>query len=150
MKRFYPFLLILVSVGLIQYSCSQTSKNTELNGLSADTLHLATEKLQEYIDSSKLAGISALIYKDGETVYRENIGYADVNKPMDDQTIFRIFSMTKPITAVALMTLYDEGKFELDDKVSEFIPEFAETQVYNPGTKSLEPQKNELTIRHLL
>src|SRR5690606_33116703 len=93
-----------------------------------------------------------LIYKDGKTVYRENFGYADLDaqKPMEDNTIFRIFSMTKPITAVALMTLYDEGKFELDDKVADYIPEFAETQVYNPETKSLEPQQNELTIRHLL
>ena len=48
--------------------------------------------------------------------------------------------MTKPITAAALMMLYDEGKFQLDDKVSDYIPEFAETQVYNPETKSLEPQ----------
>lgn len=150
MKRIYPLFLILVSVGIIQLSCSQTSKNTDLNGLSADTLQLATEKLQEYIDSSKFAGISALIYKDGETVYRENIGKACENQPMEDQTIFRIFSMTKPITAAALMTLFDQEKFELDDKVAEYIPEFAETQVYNPETKSLESQQNELTIRHLL
>ncbi len=58
--------------------------------------------------------------------------------------------MTKPITAVALMTLYDEGKFQLDDKVSEYIPEFEGAQVYNAETKSLEPQTEELTIRHLL
>ncbi len=152
MKRFYPLLLILVSVGLIQFSCSQTSNNTALNGLSADSLQLAHEKLQEYIDSSKFAGISALIYKDGETVYRENLGYTDLEseKPMEDNTIFRIFSMTKPVTAVALMTLYDQGKFNLDDKLSEFIPEFTDTKVYNPETKSLEPKENELTVRHLL
>lgn len=152
MKRFYPVLFLLVSVILIQFSCSQPKKNNELSGLSADTLQLAKAKLQEYIDQGKMAGISALIYKDGKTVYRENFGYADLDaqKPMEDNTIFRIFSMTKPITAVALMTLYDEGKFELDDKVADYIPEFAETQVYNPETKSLEPQQNELTIRHLL
>lgn len=152
MKQYYPVLLILMSTVFIQFSCSQPNKNNELNGLSADTLQLATEKLQEYIDSSKFAGISALIYKDGETVYRENLGYADLEaeKPMQDNTIFRIFSMTKPVTAVALMTLYDQGKFKPDDKVSEFIPEFAGTKVYNPETKSLDTQKNELTIRHLL
>lgn len=150
MKRLFPGFLILMSMVLIQFSCSQSSKNTDLNGLSADTLKLASEKMQDYIDSSKLAGISALIYKDGETVYRENFGHAAENKPMDDQTIFRIFSMTKPVTAAALMTLYDDGKFSLDDKVAEYIPEFAETQVYNPETKSQEPQQNELSIRHLL
>ncbi|HDR51541.1 MAG TPA: class A beta-lactamase-related serine hydrolase [Mariniphaga anaerophila] len=152
MKRFKPVLLILVSVVLIQVSCSQPNKNDKLSGLSADTLQLAHAKLQEYIDQEKLAGISALIYKDGKTVYRENLGFADLEteKPMADDAIFRIFSMTKPITAAALMTLYDEGKFKLDDKVSEFIPEFAETKVYNSETKTLETQENELSIRHLL
>lgn len=150
MKRFFPALFILMGIMFIQISCSQTNSNTGSNGFSADTLQLATEKMQEYIDSSELAGISALIYKDGETVYRKNFGNASENKLMDDQTIFRIFSMTKPVTAVALMTLYDEEKFTLDDKVSEYIPEFAETQVYNSETKSLESQQNELTIRHLL
>jgi len=152
MKRFYPVLLILMSAVLIHFSCSQPKTNTGLNGLSADTLQLATEKLQEYIDSSKLAGISALIYKDEKTVYREKLGYADLEteKPMEGNTIFRIFSMTKPITAAALMTLYDEGKFKPDDKVSQFIPEFADTKVYNSETKTLDTQENELTIRHLL
>jgi CubicO group peptidase (beta-lactamase class C family) len=58
--------------------------------------------------------------------------------------------MTKPVTAAALMMLYDEGKFHLDDKVSEYIPEFTATRVYNAETKTLEPQKTEITIRHLL
>lgn len=150
MKRIYPLLLILVSVVIIQLSCSQSNKTTDLNGLSADTLQLATEKLQECIDSNKFAGISALIYKNGETVYRENFGKAGENQPLNDQTIFRIFSMTKPVTAAALMTLYDQGKFELDDKLANYIPEFADAKVYNPETKSLESQQNELTIRHLL
>jgi CubicO group peptidase (beta-lactamase class C family) len=69
---------------------------------------------------------------------------------MDETAIFRIYSMTKPITAGALMTLFDEGKFTLDDKVSKFIPEFEGAMVYNAETKTLEPQIDELTIRHLL
>ena len=151
MKNLIPPFFVLMSAVLIQFSCS-TNVSTEVNGLSVDTLELASEKMQEYIDSGKLAGISALIYKDGETVYRENFGYADLEaqQPMEDNTIFRIFSMTKPITTVALMTLYDEGKFKLDDKVSAYIPEFAATKVYNSETKTLEPQQEEMTIRHLL
>jgi CubicO group peptidase (beta-lactamase class C family) len=121
-------------------------------GLSTDTLELASKKMQEYIDNSKLAGISTLINVDGETIVRENFGYSNIEnqKPIEDNTIYRIFSMTKPITAVALMTLFDEGKFALDDKVSQYIPEFEGAQVYNAETKTLEPQVNELTIRHLL
>ena len=93
-----------------------------------------------------------MVIKNGETVLSKQYGYADVeNKiPITDQTIFRAFSMTKPITAAALMTLYEQGKFQLDDKVSDYIPEFAETQVYNPETKKLEPQEKPMTIRNLL
>ncbi len=117
-----------------------------------DSLELASDKLQKYIDDGKLAGISAMVVKNNETVLKRNFGYADIeNKtPIEDKTIFRIFSMTKPITAAALMTLYDEGKFQLDDEVAKFIPEFENTPVYNPETRSLEPQKTKMTIRHLL
>ena len=68
-----------------------------------------------FIDNGKLAGISALIYKNGEIVYREEFGYSSLSEknPIDETTIFRMFSMTKPVTAVALMTLFDEGKFEI-------------------------------------
>jgi CubicO group peptidase (beta-lactamase class C family) len=110
--------------------------------------------MQEYIDSGKLAGFSTLVIKDGQVVQRANLGFADkeAQKPMHDKAIFRMFSMTKPVTAAALMTLYDEGKFQLDDKVSKYIPEYANIKVYTPNEDgfSLEPQKNEMTIRNLL
>ena len=87
-----------------------------------------------------------MIYKNGEIVYREEFGYSGLSekKPM------RMFSMTKPVTTVALMTLFDEGKFALDDKVSKYIPEFTGAMVYNAETKTLEPQIEELSIRHLV
>ena len=152
MKRIFLPVTGLICLILLQVSCVNKSVTPESVGLSGDTLQLATEKMHEYIDNGKLAGISALVYKNGETVYRENFGYANLNekKPMGDSTIFRIFSMTKPITAVALMTLFDEGKFQLDDKVSKYIPEFKGAMVYNAETKTLEPQIVEMTIRHLL
>lgn len=144
------FLLVLLFLA----SCNNpvSTVTPEDVGLSTEKLELAGAKMQGYIDDAKLAGISALVYKNGEIVYRENVGFADIdtNKPLEDNTIFRIFSMTKPVTAAALMTLYDEGKFELDDKVSEFLPEFEGSQVYNSETKTTEPQENEMTVRHLL
>ena len=152
MKRIFLPATGLICIILLQVSCVNKSVTPDSVGLSGDTLQLATKKMQEYIDNGKLAGISALVYKNGETVYRENFGYANLNekKPMGDSTIFRIFSMTKPITAVALMTLFDEGKFQLDDKVSKYIPEFKGAMVYKAETKTLEPQIEEMTIRHLL
>jgi len=123
-------------------------------GLNSDSLKLAEKVMQKYIDEGKLAGISTMVIKNGKMVERANFGYADLEtkKPVEDNTIFRIFSMTKPITAVALMTLYEEGKFQLDDKVSKFIPGFADTKVYKSVDKSftLEKPVNEITIRNLL
>jgi CubicO group peptidase (beta-lactamase class C family) len=153
MKKLFLFLTLFTAILVASVSCTQTNKpGVENAALSGDTLKLASEKLQTYIDNEKLGGISALIFKDGETVYRENFGYLNLveKTPMDETAIFRIFSMTKPITAVALMTLFDEGKFTLDDKVSKYIPEFEGAMVYNAETKTLEPQIDELTIRHLL
>jgi CubicO group peptidase (beta-lactamase class C family) len=121
-------------------------------GLFADSLEYAGKVLQQYTDSAKRAGISAIVYKNGEVAFRKNYGFANVeNKVLiTDSTIFRIYSMSKPVTAATLMTLYDEGKFSLDDPVSKFIPWFDDIQVYNAATGKLEPQKQPITVRHLL
>ena len=124
---------LLFGIFIIIFSCQpeKAALTPESVGLSGDSLRLAEIKMQEYIDSGKFAGIATLIMKNGKIIQRANFGYADLEnkKAIEDSTIFRIFSMTKPITAVALMTLYDEGKFQLDDKVSTFIPEFSRTMV---------------------
>ena len=154
MKNHFKLFIPLVALLVLIASCGQGSLTTtpEKVGLSSDTLALASQKMQEYIDKGQLAGIATLVMKDNKIVHREYFGYADIEeqKPVEENSIFRIFSMTKPITAVALMTLFDEGKFELDHKLSMYIPEFADVMVYNPETGSLDPQENELTIRHLL
>ncbi len=156
MNRILLFKLVLVGLTISLISCNLTRNivTPESVGLNSDTLKLAERKMQEFVDAGKLAGISTMIIKDGKMVERENFGFADIEnkKPVEDNTIFRIFSMTKPITAVALMTLYEQGKFQLDDKISKFIPEFAGTMVYKSVGKSykLEKPVEEITIRHLL
>lgn len=152
LKAYFPFLLVLV---LVFTGCNSTTKKQKTNsGAVADSLAVAENLIQQYMDEGQLAGFSALIIKDGEEVFRMNKGYADRENeiPLKENTIFRIFSMSKPVTAVALMTLYDEGKFDLDDKVSDYIPKYAESKVYTPNESgfSLEAQQNEMTIRHLL
>lgn len=135
-------------------ACNASSQKPETPNLSSDLLEVAETKMQVHIDEGKLAGFSTLVIKDGQVVQRANLGFADKEegKRMQDKTIFRMFSMTKPVTAVALMILYDEGKFQLDDKVSKYIPEFLNSKVYTPneGGFTLEPQENEMTIRNLL
>ena len=153
MKKMNALFTLLVSALVLLASCNQPF-TPESVGISGDTLALAGEKMQAYIDNGKLAGISTMVMKNGKVVYNEYFGYSDVEsqKPVNANTLFRIFSMTKPVTTVALMTLYDEGKFKLDDKVSTYIPEFESVLVYTPNDDgfSLEPQENEMSIRHLL
>ena len=151
-KAYFPFLFVLF---LVFTACSSNQKEKNTNSVAiADSLAMAENLIQQYIDEGELAGFSALIIKDGEEVMRMTKGYADREneKPIEKNTIYRIFSMSKPVTAVALMTLYDEGKFDLDDKVSDYIPKYAESKVYSPNENgfTLEAQQNEMTIRHLL
>lgn len=153
MKKSVSFLSFLVAFLLLVASNTGAQK-FETSGLSAELLKVAEAKMQEHIDAGKLAGFSTLVIKDGQVVQRANLGFADreAKKPMQDKTIFRMYSMTKPVTAVSLMTLYDKGKFQLDDKVSKYIPEYANIKVYTPNDNgfTLEPQTNEMTIRNLL
>lgn len=111
--------------------------------------------LKSFIDSGKTAGVSALVFEKGKEVYFNAFGYADreAKTPMDRNTIVRIFSMTKPITGVALMTLYEKGAFQLDDPLYKYIPEFAHMNVYKGtdanGNLILEPAKRPITIRDI-
>lgn len=154
MKKIHLFSLVLSALIILQVGCNQPKKQDSepVDGFSKDSLESATAAVKKYVDDGDLAGISVMVIKDGKTAIDEQYGYAnlDTKQPIDDQTIFRAFSMTKPITATALMILYDEGKFQLDDKVADYIPEFGNTQVYNAETKTLEPQQKPITIRHLL
>lgn len=156
MKKHLATAIISSTLYLLLSSCTQqfSTATPESLGLSSDTLALAEELMQEYVDQGKWAGISTLVLKEDKIVQRGLYGFANLEKEqaVEEQSIFRIFSMTKPVTTVALMTLYDEGKFELDDAVSKYIPEFRDVQVYQTLTDppSLEPTENELSIRHLL
>lgn len=147
--------LLISLIGLILFiSCQSKSVTQEAVGLSSDSLKVATKRLHKYVDEGKLPGTFVRIIKDGKTIYNDTYGYIDIKekKPVDENSLYRIFSMTKPITAVAIMTLYDQGKLTLDDEVSKYIPEFSTTLVYKneKGKHSTEPQKTPMTIRHLL
>lgn len=111
--------------------------------------------MQGYIEQKKLAGTIAMVARYGKVAYLERFGMMDLEaaKPMQFDTIFRIYSMTKPITSVALMMLYEEGQFQLHDPVSKFIPEFAEVKVLASATQEgfeVAELEREITIWHLL
>jgi CubicO group peptidase (beta-lactamase class C family) len=111
------------------------------------------DTLQRFVASGNIAGVSALVYEKGEEVYYNAFGFADMasQKPMERNTIVQIYSMTKPITGVALMTLYEEGKFHLDDPIAKYAPEYANMKVYvgvdKDGNIITEPLDRPITIR---
>ncbi len=125
----------------------------EAVGMSSERLERLNEAMQELVDEGKLAGITTMISRHGKVAHFETFGSQNLaeGKPMAKDTIFRIYSMSKPITGVALMTLYEEGKFKLSDPVAKYIPEFANLQVAkNLDTLETEPARHPMTIRELM
>jgi CubicO group peptidase (beta-lactamase class C family) len=93
------------------------------------------EVLRGYVERGDLVGVSALVYEHGKEAYFGAFGQADreAGRPMRRDTLVQIFSMTKPITGVALMTLYEQGLFDLDDPLAKYLPEFRDVKVYDGG-----------------
>lgn len=144
-----PSFLILLGILLISTPSCNTSTNTSM-GLSLDTLELADLRMQKYIDDGELPCIATLVLKDGEVAHQGTFGMANIEeeRKLKEDAIYRIYSMSKPITAAALMILYDEEKFLLDDPVEKYIPEFKDTRVWVDGAEV--DQEQLFTIRHLL
>jgi len=129
----------------------------ESAGVSSQRLKRIDQNINEWMSDGRLNGTVALIVRNGKIVYHKAFGYDDLakTKPMKTDMIFRIASQTKAITSVAVMMLYEEGKFLLDDAVSKYIPEFAKPQVINVFNEkdsgyTIVPAKREITIRDLL
>jgi CubicO group peptidase (beta-lactamase class C family) len=127
------------------------AKSGELVGMSDERLKRLDQGMQRYIDDGLMAGIVTLVARKGKVVHHKGFGYQDLaaKKEITVDTIFRIYSMTKPITAVALMMLYERGLFHLGDPVSKFIPWFKDTKVLG-GDGQLLDLEHEITIRHLM
>lgn len=106
------------------------------------------------VERKRLAGCSIQVKQEDELVYEHYTGYADVQEkiPVDEQTLYRIYSMTKPITVTAALQLYEQGAFLLNDPVSEYLPEFKEMQVCEKteqGEYRLRPAEREIRIKDL-
>jgi CubicO group peptidase (beta-lactamase class C family) len=124
-------------------------------GLSAGRLARVGAHLRPYVDEGKLPGWSLLVSRRGRVAHLESYGHRDVEAglPVELDTLFRIYSMTKPITSVAAMMLYEEGAFELTDPLHRYLPAFADMRVFTGGSE-LRPQTAPATepirIWHLL
>jgi len=107
--------------------------------------------MQAYVDSGKFAGISTLLARRGQIVHFEQVGARDktTRAPMSADTIFRVYSMTKPVVCTALMTLYEEGRFHLFEPVARFLPAFAKVKVWAGDGKPLADPVRPVLIRDL-
>jgi len=125
-------------------------------GVSAERLQRLDAGMKGLVDDGRLAGIVTLMARKGKVVHFTAHGKKDIRRPevMTKDAIFRIYSMTKPVTGAAMMMLYEEGKWRLDDPISRHLPAFAKLSVYtgeNPdGTPKLEPQRRPMTMRELM
>jgi len=144
------FITTLITLNLILFGTLSYAdiEQARLDAVTAD--------LQARIDEGKLSGAVVMIAQNGEIQLRKALGYQNVEDeiPMQEDTIFRIFSMTKPITGTALMVLHDEGKFELNDTVEKYLPELEGMEVFvsqnDDGSWVTEPANHPMTIRELM
>ncbi|HAS42963.1 MAG TPA: hypothetical protein DCS93_20960 [Microscillaceae bacterium] len=100
--------------------------------MSGDSLKRMDNHFHRLVDAKQLAGIQTAVMRNGQLIHFDSYGYANIEakKLLDEKSIFRIFSMTKPIVSVALMQLYEKGKFKLEDPIHKYLPEFKNMRVY--------------------
>lgn len=122
-------------------------------GMSAARLERIKPAMQSYVDRSGFAGISTMLARRGQVVHFEQVGFQDRESgtPLGPDTIFRIYSMTKPVICAALMILHEEGRFQLADPIAKYMPAFGNARVLTVGPEGQreEPLQRPITIQHL-
>jgi CubicO group peptidase (beta-lactamase class C family) len=152
LKQIYCAVLLLALCALAQaYGQKPASDRPESVGISSERLQRIGQLIERKINEDKLVGAITLVARRGKLVHLAAAGHSNLeaNKPLKSDAIFRIYSMSKPITTVAAMMLYEEGKFQIDDPVALYLPEFKDVQVYGEGGVLVKP-KSPMTIRHLM
>ncbi len=166
-RRF--FLIAILSICLLGITCDNAPQERiapvhsrdlataapEDVGLSAERLSRISGAMQDIVDEGRLAGVVTLLARHGKIAHFETFGYQDIasSTPMAKDSIFRIYSMSKPITGVAMMMLYEEGKFRLSDPVAKYIPEFKNLKVaagVGENGPIVEDADHPMTIRELM
>ncbi len=156
MKKTNQFLLACVTSILLAHNAFADIRTTNPKrvGMSEARLERIEPAMQAFVDEQKLAGTLTLVARKGKVVHLEGVGFRDreAKTPMTEDTIFRIYSMTKPITAVAALTLWEQGQFQMDDPVSKYLPELANLKVFagmDGENMVLEDTNKVMTIKQL-
>ena len=156
-----PRLLVMASLAaiLVQPALSAThdlpSASAESEGMSNERLAQLRSGMKELVDQGRLAGVVTMVSRHGKVVEFDAAGKRDIaaNAPMQKDSIFRIYSMSKPITGVAMMILFEEGKWQLNDPVAKYVPEFAKLKVYGTDANNnvvMKDQAHQVTMRELM
>src|SRR3984885_14421021 len=156
-----PRLLAIASLPALTVSPAMAAvhdlptASAESEGMSAERLARLSAGMKELVDSGRLAGAAPMVSGHGKVVEFDAAGKRDIaaNAPMQKDSIFRIYSMSKPITGVAMMMLFEEGKWQLNDPVAKYIPEFAKLKVYGTdpnGNVVMKDQNHPVTMRELM
>ena len=162
--RFLSFCLVLFLIGNVNAQTASIQKSTPLAVTTPENVGMSSERLaridamcEKAIANKEVPGMVALVARKGKIVYHKSFGTANHsnNRPFANDDIFRIASQTKAITSTAVMMLWEEGKFRLDDPISKYIPAFKNQGVLNTfkyadTSYTVTPVKQEITIRHLL
>ena len=147
-------LALVVLLSHAAWAADLTIAKPEQVGLSSERLARITELIRTDVENGRLPGAVAVVARKGRIAYFEAVGFRDraAGTPLRKDDIFRIYSMTKPFTSVAIMMLRDEGKLDLADPVSKFLPQLTKLQVAveKDGAVTLEPSKRDMTIQDLL
>ena len=155
---FLRFVTALTISTLAVSSAGQSLQTVdpESAGFSSTGLDAVTTNLQQHVDDDDIAGVVAAVARDGKLVYFEALGRLDIEqqKPMPKDALFRIYSMTREITSTAVLQLYEAGKFELDDPIQKYLPEFSEQRVLmDPNGTDVSQSRarsGNITVAHLL
>ena len=146
-------LLAVVSVVSAQ---SLTFGTAESVGMSSEGLSQVTARLQQHIDDGEIAGVVASVARDGKIVYFESLGLMNIEqaKPMQANALFRVYSMAREIVSFAVLQLYEQGLFELDDPIKMYLPEFEDQQVLldpeSTDITQVRPRNGDITVAQLL
>ena len=152
------FLSLLCLLPLAAQGQSLEFASASSVGLSDEGLDAVTQRLQQHVDEGDIAGVVAAVARDGKVVYFEALGLMDIEqrKPMREDALFRIYSMAREITSVAVLQLYEEGAFQLDDPIKMYLPEFEEQMVLvdpnadGDGGWPVRARNGDITVAQLL
>ena len=144
----------LLSIGFVSFAADIKLSKAERVGMSSERLSKIDEMSKRYIEQGNYSGIVTLVARKGKVVHLSAHGNYGVDNatPMAPDTLFRIYSMTKPVTAIAALMLHEEGKFQMNDPVSKYLPEFEYQKLLirdEKNTTMLVNPKSEMTMRQL-